>query len=427
MALASLVKTDFLSDIKSQALVTIKNDRNRYSLIWQTIEEYCAKNKLIISSNAALLGKTDELDNIFDKTYFIYTSNPFRHANELTNTIHRVAVNEPHRQFTRLRTVQENAEFIIDFDLRPVAYIYKLQKHKSVEPIDIIKPIEIKNIYYMPAEIELIDILHKLYKMEDYEKNIAFEDMLYRQVYVRKESGVLGASCADDKKQLLEALKVDLVLNWLRGLKKNTILVGPWAYDWIRLTSSKLCANVEKIQLISEMQQHELLHLLNKYMKERKLPFCVTMREQELHIPKDFRTSRFTYYVNVDSERGGVEKPFLDLFNCANFEIIPCYTSDKMRIGYKYVMLRFLFIDLWIIRVIKSLNLLTAEVLNKKLIYIWTLVDFFRNYTVNATIDFIGVYRDPNVDKKISNLSEKAFYPYYPETYQQTHHKYRIV
>ena len=110
---------------------------------------YSSKNKLIVSNVYKLLDQSNTLQAIFDKSYKIYTSNPLRHANELTNEIYKQLLNDDIRQYTKLRTVLENEEFIIDYDMRPVVYIYKLQKHKSVEPIDIIKPVAIDNIYYI--------------------------------------------------------------------------------------------------------------------------------------------------------------------------------------------------------------------------------------------------------------------------------------
>jgi hypothetical protein len=427
MSLGLLVKTDFLQHAKDQAISTIKKDRDQYSAVWETIDKYCKDHKLIISNVYALLKTTNGLSALFYKTYKIYTSNPFRHANALANEIHKHMLDDEKRQYTKLRTVLEHEEFIIDYDCRVVVYIYKLQKHKSVEPIDIIKPVNIANIYYMPSEIELIDIYHQLYKMNELEQNTQYEELLFNQVSKRKESGILGSGCKELKKQYLEAVKVDLCLNWIMSTEKKQILIGAWAHDWIILGKDKLCSNVEKIQIISDMSHTEVLTSLNKYMKLSNIRLTVTMREQELHIPKDFRTSRYTYYVNVDTERGIVEKPFLDLFNCAEFEVVPYYIIDNMNIGYKYVILRFLFIDLWIIRVIKTLGLLTSDVLNKKLIYIWKLIEYFRQLDTFSEWNFIGTHIDAVIYKKINTVNEKLYHPYYPEIYKKIHNSYREI
>jgi hypothetical protein len=427
MALVSLLKTDFLQNAKEQAMNVILKDRNKYSLVWETIEKYCSVHRLIISSIYVLLNTKDSMLAQFDKSYKIYTSSPLRHANAIANAIHKCMIDDDLRKYTKLRTILEHEEFVVDYDMRPVAFIYKLQKHKSVEPIEIIKPIMINHIYYMPSEIELIDVYHQLYKMNDLEQNMQYEEMLFKQVLKRKEKGILGSNCKDLKKQMIEVVKIDLCLNWIMSTGKKQILIGAWAHDWIVLGRERLCTNIEKIQIISDMHQDEVLISLNKYIASTNTRFVVTMREQELHIPKDFRTSRYTYYVNVESEKGIIEKPFLDLFNSANFEVVPYYTINKMNIGYKYVILRFLFIDLWIIRVIKTLGLLTNEVLNKKLLYIWDLIEYFRELDTFSEWRFIGTFIDAAIDKKINTLNDKLYYPYFPEVYKKIHDKYREV
>jgi hypothetical protein len=152
------------------------------------------------------------------------------------------------------------------------------------------------------------------------------------------------------------------------------------------------------------------------------------MREQELHIPKDYRTTRYTYYLSIQSEKGAVEKPFLDLFNSAEFEIIPCRIVDGLNIGHKFVILRFLFIDLWIIRVIKNLGLLTTDILNKKIEYIWGLIEYFR-IAPHACKGFkyIGKSIDYVIGKRMFNLKQNRFPAYRPHRYLLENNKYKTI
>jgi hypothetical protein len=428
--LSSLLDTDFLNRVFEHGKEVIKADRDKFKIIWDAIELYCVENKLIISDRYALVGKQNELTPIFEKNYKIYTSNPFRHSNNLINKIHQLTKDEKFSAFCRLKTVQEQEEFTIEYDTRNVCTMYKLQKHKSTEPDDIIKPTDISGLLYMPAEIELIDVYHDLYTMNKPDAAREFETLLYEQVAMRKEKGILGSGdCKENKKNLLEAIKISLVKDWLYKHNKNKyILIGPWAHDWYKLGHKSLCVNLEKIQLVGNVQPSELLHELKIYVNQIH-NFDITMREQELHIPKDFRTARYTYYMSIKSEKGTIEKPFLDLFNCANFEVIPYTVIDKIPIGHKWVLLRFLFIDLWIIRVVKTLGIISADVLDKKLVYLWNLIGFLRTneeMTIGE-LQFMGTHKDYIVDKKISNLKEKMFYPYYPYMYFKENGKYRSI
>ena len=423
---SSLLLTDYFTNLKSRAAVHIKKDRDRYETIWNSIEKYCSENELIISNKYVLLDKTDDINNVYDKNYKIYTANPFRHANNLTNLIYQNTQDKSDSCFTRLKTIREHEEFVIDYDTRVVCSIYKLQKHKSVEPNVIIKPTKIKELYYMPAEIELIDIYHNLYNMSDSSAE-DFEKQLFYQVAERKEKGILGSgTCKERKKELIEVIKVSLVKDWLYKSKLSHVLIGAWSINWIKLGFKDICTNVEKIQIISQIEPNALLQELKRYINEIT-PVKITFREQELHIPKDFRTSRYTYYISIPSEKGITEKPFLDLFNSANFEVIPYSVVDKIAIGHKWVLLRFLFIDLWIIRVIKTLGLISSDILNKKIIYLWELIEFLRSHNTTLDISFLGTYKDFTVDKRMSNLQEKMFYPYYPYIYNVENGSLRVI
>lgn len=430
MPFSSILAKGFMDRTSKKALKMVADERDKYKTVYETIESYCRENKLILSNRYILCEKDDDANNIYRKVYKIYTSNPFRHANSLTNKIYQKMIKEHDAKYTRLKTLKEKEEFVIEYDLRQMAMIYKVQKHKQSEPIDIIKPVNIKNLLYMPSEIELIDVYHTLYdpsQYSDWSEAQIYEKLLFKQVEDRKEQGILGAGdCKERKKHMIEALKIDLVTKWLVN-KDDTILIGPWAHDWIKF-GRKVCVNREKVQIISKTQPEELLHELKKIVMEFS-KFEVSMREQELHIPKDFRTNRYTYYIHIQTSHGVTEKPFLDLFNCANFEVVPAIKIDDIHIGTKNVILRFLFIDLWIIRVIKSMGILSSSILQKKIDELWKIITFFRSkYEYPKTKPmFIGLYRSAVADKKMSGLQGKMFFPYYPYVYVKQNNSYRDI
>lgn len=439
MSFSKILKEDFMPDIQNKAKPIIKKERDEYSEIYKIIEEYCEQHEIIISDLYVLLNKKEDIKNIYKKSYSLYCANPLLHSNDLANIIH--AKGGKLSKFTKLRTIKEKEEFIIEYNTRLIVTFYKVQRFKSNNkkssfrsPNDIIKPTKIENLFYMPAEIEMIDIYHNLYdisKIDQYEASLEFEKEMFSQFIERKS--ILGSSdnCKERKKEFIEALKLSIVNEWLPE-QENTVLIGIWAYNWLTL-GENICTDLEKIQVISEMDQNQLLASLQKYVSKFS-KFQITIREQELHIPKDFRTKRFTYYINSSSEKGTTEKPFLDLFNCANFELIP-YTKIQhgethINIGNKYVILRFLFIDLWIIRLIKNMGLLTTEILQKKVDRITSIIDKIRDVLGEKIQDanFIGVYKDYDQSKKIDSINQiKKFYPYYPEIYKNEKKAYRHI
>ena len=218
MALVQLLHSDFFSITEKAALSVVKTERETYTTVYKMIEDYCSKHKIIISNFYTLLNKEDAT-SVMDRTYKLYVSNPFLHATDLVNEIHKCMDKDPNNIYTRMRTVIEQEEFSIEYNLRTIVLLYKLQKHRTVEAITIIKPVKINELYYMPAEIELIDVYHNLYTMTDHEIAADHEPILYEQVFDRKEKGIIGSgsgfNCKDNRRELLEAIKISLVKNWL--------------------------------------------------------------------------------------------------------------------------------------------------------------------------------------------------------------------
>jgi hypothetical protein len=314
----------------------------------------------------------------------------------------------------------------VEYDLRRVALLFKVQKYKGSEPREILKPVEIQGVLYMPGEIELINVYHTLYnpaKEKEWPDACRYEGVLFDQVVDRNARGILGGkSCAPCKQNILEAAKISLVRDWLVD-QEDLMLIGFWARDWLKAPGpAQLPGNREKVQLIGNVNPKALLQRLKTFMGNFT-KFNVTTRPQELNLPKDFRTVRWTYYVGIQGMRGVVDRPFLDRFNSAEFEVVPCQPVRGLRLGARWVLLRFLFIDLWVVRFLREMGRIDAETLKKKVALAWSVVEYIRDQVDPELLpagprEFLGMYRDAMIDKKIASLgSTKSLYPYYPGLY----------
>ena len=131
MSFSSILKNNFITHVQEKGLEVIKEDRDKYSFAWDAIETYCKKNKLIISNVYNLIGKEGDFTNVYKKTYNLYTDNPFLHSNNLANFIHEHTTQYSESRFIKLKTMREQEEFLIEYDLRMVCTVYKIQKFKS--------------------------------------------------------------------------------------------------------------------------------------------------------------------------------------------------------------------------------------------------------------------------------------------------------
>lgn len=428
MPFSVILDTDFIKSTQDSASNVIKKDRDRYKKVKDVIFDYCVKNQLILSDPHMLCKLEKTNDYMASHQYLIYTCSPFFHANKIANEISKKTKDDPLSKFTALKTVMEKKEFAIEYDFRRFATLYKIQKKKSDNSKGIISPIKIGKAMYFPAEVELIDTYHAMYdpsRVCDIHDAVKFEQILFDQVADRKKKGILGAGCAERKRNMLTAIKIGIVREWLP--ERNHILIGDWAKEWIEC-GDKIPGSNEKVQIISDMDPDNCKALLQKYINTLT-EFDITYREQTLGIPKDMRTKRYTFYVKIKTTSGIKDKPFLDLFNSTNFEVIPCYNVNKIHVGIKWVMLRFLLIDIWILKIVKSIGCIDDVIMQKKINGIWGTIMYFRNKKLceQSSLVYRGTHIDRISDKKTTSLQGKTHYPYYPAVYYKKSNTYRVI
>ena len=66
------------------------------------------------------------------------------------------------------------------------------------------------------------------------------------------------------------------------------MLVGPWAYDWVRF-GKKICVNREKVQIIAKISPEELLQNIQSFVLGGT-KFEVSMRQQ--HFKQNYQNHK---------------------------------------------------------------------------------------------------------------------------------------
>lgn len=419
MSFVEILKSDFINNTLEKANLLIEEDRKKYIKIWEIVNKYCKQNNIIISNKNKLYKL-----KLIDEQYNIYTIDAYYHAVNLSNELHK----NLEEKLINLNTVKQHEELCIFIDRRPLINIFTLKEYPNISVFKIINPVKIDELYYFPPEIEIIDLYNDLYnpaKFSDWEKiKSNDEPKLYEMILARKKEGIYGAGdCKILRKELVEILKIDIIQKVLTKFK-DAILIGAWSNNILTKGVLNICADEEKIQIISDKSTNEIIDLIQSNIN---IKHKIISKIQDLNIPKDFRTNRVTLYLQIQTNTGTIDKPFLDIFNSTSFELIPYYEVDNINIGDKYVILRFLFIDLWIIKIVEKLGYLDKNVTNEKINRILGLIQRFRNMP-EKIIKYKGIFHDYSIDKKIYNLIHSSFKPkYIPEKYYKEQGKYYTV
>lgn len=471
--LSSLEQTDFSTVISEKANVLIKKDRMRFNEVYRVTEEYCKNNDIIIGDvNVIADSKTDK-----DFQYNLYCEFPYKHAMNLANLIHSNV-----GEWVKMKTVVGHQEFTIEYDMRPLIQLYSLDGQKNVNLHSLILPVKINELLYMSPEIEIIDIYHKLYSpnySEDWEDLVVLENKLFTLLGKRVTDGVFGGKQSPQDKTDFQYLKYLVLSEFCSKFIKDYVVIGHWALHVIEASkdpNSKMNSSVEKLQVITSIPIKQSIENVTNFI-QKYTNAKVSSRRQDLHIPKDFRTRRYTIYISVD----GKDKAFMDIFDCGTFELVPyipfslktTYAGVKkdsqfnrgrgnnrdrsrsrdrgnnrsrsrsrsrrggedefiIKVGNPYVLLRFLVIDLWIIRMIHEMGHLTNDMLKVKTKYIMFVIDKIKNpelgiYDKVFGSNYVGTHKDYDISKKVNNLKGKMFYPYYPERDMINNGAYKTV
>jgi len=424
----------------------IIKERMRYKNIYSIIEAYCKNNNLIIGNIYKILG-AKSINEYLNYCIEIYTNKPFLHSNNITNEIFQTKGLD-FACTVNMKTLFPYGEYSIEYDLRTVAKVYSIQHlDKSV---DIMKALDTYNIdgnEYLPAEIEAIEFYHRLY-MGNY-INIDIEDKLFNKIKKKydkinggsdtiayggdtiayggdfiednikdfddipaQKSGGKDKSCYEKKKDVLEAIKIDILRNFIRG-RRDIAVLGTISYNWL-IKGDEICPNYDKLQIITTLSLKSLRFQLNKYLSQIGNYNVNPSKKLDLKIPKDFRTGRSIFTINIVGERGIHEKPFMEIVNIANFEAVPCFMHKNILICSRNVSLRFLFIDLWINEFLYKSKKSDKFVYEKKFSRLWPTIKNIYNME-NKVDGFLGIFYDYEIAKKITmQTADNKYYPYYP-------------
>lgn len=435
---SSLTQTDFFKNVAHQAQTTIiKDDRNQYypifDLVKQTLQS--GEHDNTIFSDPAEITATS--DTCLKTSMVIYTMYPRKIATELANIIHKKFA-----KFTQMRAIIPNEEYSVMYNMRGLITIYRIDKYKQIPLKQLFDAVSINSLLYFPEKVELIDVYHKLYLPnynEEYSGLLEIENTLFKSAFSTKKK--LGGAEIDDpckpcklKRQVdIYNLKI-LLLKMLHN--ENYVLVGEWAHQFIN--SPKYPETGSPIQIISENSiDHDyktVMMYLSKFTK-----YGMFFKKKKIYIPKDNRICKYTIYVKfpiIGKHQSSIDKPFLDIYNCGSYELIPFVpiTVDKLnlKVGNLYVQLRFLFIDMWLLELIKMLKEADTTDFKTKLKYIVDTIKKIKLIPKQLLKDsseyFIGINYDNKIAQKIE-ISKKQLKKdsYYPEISIKQSKKYQLI
>ena len=342
--------------------------------IVNAIELYIKKHALLVSIKS-------------NGSYNIYKRFIFKHANNLANELSELT------KYVILYTKIVNKVFWLRIDGVIQVYFYDLDTILN----QFIKPIKENNFLIYPPEFELINIYRNLYNpvyYEDWESLTIDENKLYKYLLKRK-SIVVGSS------DIPTGNIHQLLLQFIK--RKDIILLGDNA---IKLSRNQKI-HTGKIQLITNdiKRVSSLLMDILKYNDYKP-----KLSKYNVELLTEPRLRKFTIRVN---------KHIIELFNTAQFELVPYHTINKVNIGDVNVLSAFALIDIWLI---KRLNIITK--MNIPINRLFNTLIQIKKIKYKGKKEWLGCIYSLNT-YFIKNMT--GIFPYTPQLYKLQKGKFRIV
>jgi hypothetical protein len=457
----AILDTNFYDTVLEIAKKTvISKDRECYRELFDLcIGMIRDDGKIIVSDPMTLMSINISRKLIVNKNELprenltIYTTHTRRTTTKLTNSIHKMI-----GKLVQMREVIPNEEYEILYNMRSVIRVYRIDRYKNVSLENLFRPINNKGLNLFPPEIELMDIYHKLYLPNYYaewDNLLQYEPELWKSVNLRKSTIIGGAiiggakidgakpytknivnkcnPCRDKRNSDIGNLKL-LFLKFLHNEKY--VIIGNWAHNLLH-QSKKEKTDIfsrEKIQIISENDiDHDYNNIVSYLASFTN--YGIFYKKKQMYIPKDNRLFKYTLYIKYPEIKSGsmVEKPFLDIYNCGSYELIPyipvVFNEMTLNVGNLSVQMRFLLMDLWILRLLLHLKVVNKEQMKSKGVEIFEQMNELKKILKFTPDDkYVGINFDEKVFQKIE-ISEKQIKrsTYYPELSIKKNNKYELI
>jgi hypothetical protein len=379
---------DTILEQGKKVLEVINHD---WKVIDDAIYKFVSDNKLIIS-DICLLCEGVKCSHL----HVIYGPNIIVHANNLSNTLASINI------YTVLKGNIKNVDYLIDIEGRPYVQLYGMIDNMfSKMPV-----VKVNSTRLLPLEYEALSLFYKLYNPVYRNEWGSIEKYVDN---VNKEIKTKHATHKIRQPNKIKYRIISTIMEWLRQ-RDDFILIGKYALKILNSDKSKTDDN---IQIIASNITAEL----KNYMDKNKI--LLEFKIHSVKLPIDPRLKRIAVTTSIN----GRSEHIMDVFNANTHTLVPYTVMDNIKIGSKYVLYMYLFVDIWIINIIHSLRPI-LNIYNEKIKkYYRLLAECTQLKHSRRSLSYLGVNDDLVVYKK----KNKTEYPYYPEKYRYDKGKYRTI
>jgi hypothetical protein len=419
-----ILNTDFVSATVKVAKEFVKADRLQYKHVFQTVFQEIKNENVLVSDINLLLSNKYPRESII-----LYAETPFTLAKKIADVLVKKT------KFVKVRNIVDNRLYEIIYDGRKLIKIYWLEKYMDLHIYDIIDFQNVGNLRVIPPEIELILIYQNLYipnKVDEWKDLLEVEAQLS---LIKTGAGISTRGAPDSIKYCCKSKRIESLIclkKKILPLLEEYVIVGDLGIKLILHKIQSATVNpiepliiteedLEVIQVISENLIEEDFKKISSYLSTfTKCKLSYTKRH--IYVIGDPRLNKYTIYIKYPTLDSFVEKPLLHIYDCARYDLVP-YVKYKLpmdtllkfksdlKVGNSYVLLRFLYVDLWVLKIINHFKPVDRKKAEGAIISNITKIK--KNLSVFG-LNYYGKNKEYLISQKIESLKVKlpSYHPF---------------
>jgi hypothetical protein len=337
---------NLLAEVQTRAEeFIINNDRMLYKPFLVECEKFCQSAGIIIGGTFGVDLLTSRKLNKGSFYWELYCNDTFNNAKRITDAIAQTKSPHINLDTIEMRTDIKHREFTIYVYGRALCKVYQLGQMRNMDLIKLMIPTICKSVFTdsnvkcLSEEMQLMDIYRALYspgRFSEWEYSIAAESSLY-ELFCKNYPVKVGGGTPKDK------ISTKILSHIITGA--DIVLVGDYALREYKIKNSS-----NRIQILSSEDPVSLASKIGKAIGAH-----VSYTKHTINIPRDFQTEKYTYYTSS-------QIPILDQYTSPAFELIPYTVNARdIKIANPWVLLRFEYINLWVLRLIDAMSGKTSK------------------------------------------------------------------
>ncbi len=382
-------------------------ERNNYADVYEVVEKYIGN---FSGDETIYLGGSYGVNLLFkrprelnDYNYVLYSQKAFIQANELTNLIAAGQDYAKGGKVVTLVTKLPYKRYEIVVDNRTLVSMYHLQPLQGLDSL--ILPIKEKSdlgytLTILSPEVYLLNCYHTLCSPQDvgsWEQALRDETKLFQLMNHRLNdlfnAVLIGGSNETTISKIKKKKTIDYKMVEQKLLRdvidknEELILVGEHAITIINDRNYLNLSDWQPTKLISVIGNAEKI---TERVKKVFPDNTITLQSKLVPILEDFRLERGV--IKLD------DKEVMYVYSASNYDCIPYNTvsakSSKIRIGSPFVLMRFLLVDLWMVRWIHHIKMIDDTFAKTRIKNI-----------VKVIVSLRTKLQDPKIDIKTMSVS----------------------